>query len=214
MPLAVAAIFDRIGGTQDREFLARVSYMEVPPPPPAISRHCDRSVCTRSLPVLRCRVPRTAAADGPCLQGLSRACEQQREASLYPPLLQPDYSRIVLGTCEWTVRFTGGCGAVAAADVQRGGKRPFGTGKQAARRQRVPRRRRIRRRCALRAGVGGGGGTSNLRACVRSRSVDIESQLVSEHQCECTREEERKTISPLRGEQKPVVSSCLEKFVR
>ena len=33
MPLAVAAIFDRISATQDREFLARVSYicMEVRP---------------------------------------------------------------------------------------------------------------------------------------------------------------------------------------
>lgn len=47
VPLAVAAIFDRISGTQDREFLARVSYMEVGPPLPPPQLICTS--LTRAL---------------------------------------------------------------------------------------------------------------------------------------------------------------------
>lgn len=52
VPLAVAAIFDRTASMKDREFLLRVSYMEV-----------RRRLCARCLPAV-CQLPATCQEEG------------------------------------------------------------------------------------------------------------------------------------------------------
>ena len=123
MPLAVAAIFDRISGTQDREFLARVSYMEVRPLLP--------------LPRLLTCIPLPSAAPRPDRHGSiastgSPSARGSAHCGLSTAMRYTPWKLLLTLHSQWSwhvnCQCTGACafraGAWQTSDVRQGPARP------------------------------------------------------------------------------------------